>query len=119
MYKRQIEQVLSRKLGCASLGWLQGNEIRYIIHDHQDVAKSMQTLTTFRSAAADIQKIEMDNLSRRSTMYCVALRAKHDLPSTRIHTMQTLTNELANMGLFVRPNAQYSFKRNNVGDTPR
>ena len=23
-----IEQVLSRNLGCASLGWLQGNEIR-------------------------------------------------------------------------------------------
>ena len=45
-----IEQV-----GCASLGWLQGNEIRQIIHDHQDEAKSIlfrQTLTTFRSAAA-------------------------------------------------------------------
>ena len=65
-----IEPVLSRNLGCASLGWLQGNEIRPIIHDHQDVAKSIlfrQTLTTFRSVAADIQKIEMDYPSRRST----------------------------------------------------
>ena len=47
----------------------------------------------------------MDNLSRRRTMYRVAIRAAHDLSSTRIYTMQTLTDELANMGLHVRPNA--------------
>ena len=66
-----IEQVLSRNLGCASLGWLQRNEFRRIIDYHQDVSKSIlfrQILTTLRSAAADIQKIEMDNLSRRSTV---------------------------------------------------
>ena len=47
----------------------------------------------------------MDYLSKRSTMYRVAIRARHDFSSTRIHTIQTLTNELANMGLHVRPNA--------------
>ena len=64
-----IEQVFSRNLGCASLGWLQGTKFdKSSMITNQDVAKSIllrQTLTTFRSCLLYTSPSPRDGLLSR------------------------------------------------------